>query len=108
MKKPRPLSTIGPRAFTCSTLSPLPKQFRDQELRATVAGYALALFGAGLLLVAVLALMGCSKPPKYDYICARQMIDTDDELFAIGYADGSEAHPMPGGSWACAHLEFGR
>jgi hypothetical protein len=54
MKKPRPLSTIGPRAFTCSTLSPLPKQFREESSRTWIAALALlgflALLAIGLVM----------------------------------------------------------
>ena len=52
------------RIYLASTLDPTPADLhRDKmlELRAQVAGYALALFVAAMLLVAVLTLMGCSK-----------------------------------------------
>ena len=55
------MKRLSDRIYLASTLDPAPYK-KDEAERAAFATIALWMFAAGLLLVAMLALGGCSKP----------------------------------------------
>ena len=55
------MKRLNDHAYLASTLTPPPYK-KDEAERAAFATIALWMFAAGLLLVAMLALGGCSKP----------------------------------------------